>query len=317
MRILFLCPNYFGIYKVIETGIKKQFDCELTSIIFKDYKYKHSGEKVINFLSKTFLKKNLKKIWASNERIENIKPEDYFDYVFTICPDFLTNEDLKYVTDKTKNSIVYFWDSFDNIHRYERTLPFFKTKFSFERKDVLKYNLKFLTNFYHNTSKTASTEIDVFFIGTFDNRFQVIKEILSAIKLKNKISKIILKCDNQKVIDENEGMGITFIQKVIPIDETEKIYSNSKIILDVQKTVQKGLTFRVFEAIGFRKKLITTNTDIVNYDFYNPNNIFVWTEGSKDIPDAFFETDYEELPEEIFKKYSLENWLNTIFGIKN
>ena len=71
------------------------------------------------------------------------------------------------------------------------------------------------------------------------------------------------------------------------------------------------------ESHRFRKKLITTNTDIVNYDFYNPNNIFVWTEDCKDIPDAFFETDYEELPEEIFKKYSLENWLNTIFGSKN
>ena len=81
--------------------------------------------------------------------------------------------------------------------------------------------------------------------------------------------------------------------------------------------MQQGLTFRVFEAMGFRKKLITTNADIVNYDFYNANNIFVWTEDSKEIPDAFFETDYEELPEEIFKKYSLENWLKTIFSAQN
>ncbi len=80
MKILFLCPNYFGIYKTIEKGIKKQFNCELTSIIFEDYKYKNRWEKILNFSSKIFLKKNLKKKWASRERIKNIKPEDYFEY---------------------------------------------------------------------------------------------------------------------------------------------------------------------------------------------------------------------------------------------
>ncbi len=274
-------------------------------------------EKFINFLSKTFLKKNLKKIWASKERIKDIKSDDYFDSIFMICPDFLINEDLKYITDKTKNSIVYFWDSFDNIPRYERTLPFFKTKYSFERKDVLKYNLNFLTNFYHNSGHSKSTEIDLFFIGTYDIRFPVIKKILEVVKSKHKTSKIILQCDKQNVINENTDSEIMFIQKSIPVEETEKIFSHSKIILDVQKTVQQGLTFRVFEAMGFRKKLITTNTDIINYDFYNPNNIFVWTEDSTDIPDAFFEKEYEELPEGLFKKYSLENWLNTIFSTKN
>ncbi|HEY6143939.1 MAG TPA: hypothetical protein VIV55_11045 [Flavobacterium sp.] len=317
MRILFLCPDYFGIHKLIEKTIQKQFNCELTSIIFKDYQYKNSWDKALNFLSKTFLKKNLKRIWASNERIKDIKPEDYFDYVFMICPDFLINKDLKYITDKTLNPIVYFWDSFDNIPRYERTLPFFKTKYSFERKDTIKYNLNFLTNFYHNSGYSKSNEIDLFFIGTYDSRFLVIKEILDIVKRKSKISKIILQCKNPKVIDENKDTDITFIQKPIPIEETEKIFSNSKIILDVQKTIQQGLTFRVFEAMGFRKKLITTNTDIINYDFYNPNNIFVWTEDTKDIPDAFFETDYEELPEAIFKKYSIESWLKTIFTTKN
>ena len=316
MKILFLCPNYFGIYKTIEKGIREQFNCELTSIIFEDYLYKNKWEKVVNFSSKTFLRKNLKKKWASNERIKKIKKSDYFDYIFMICPDFLINKDLEYITSKTQNPIVYFWDSFDNIPRYERTLPFFKNKYSFERKDVLKYDLTFLTNFYYNTGDTKSTEIDLFFIGTYDFRFSVIMKILNSVKLKNKTSKIIILCDNHKIIDQNKDTDIIFIRKSIPVNETEKLFSNSKIILDVQKDIQQGLTFRVFEAMGFRKKLITTNTDIVNYDFYNPNNIFVWTEDSTEIPDAFFETDYEELPEALFKKYSIENWLNTIFKIK-
>ncbi|HEY0091450.1 MAG TPA: lipopolysaccharide core biosynthesis protein rfaS, partial [Flavobacterium sp.] len=71
---------------------------------------------------------------------------------------------------------------------------------------------------------------------------------------------------------------------------------------------------RVFEAMGLGKKLITTNPDIVNYDFYNPNNIFVWEESTNEIPEYFLNTPYEELPENIYRKYSQENWVKTIFG---
>ena len=60
-------------------------------------------------------------------------------------------------------------------------------------------------------------------------------------------------------------------------------------------------------------KLITTNKDIKNYDFYNPNNIFVWDENTKEIPDSFFELQYQELPKEIFEKYSLKTWIKTVF----
>lgn len=72
------------------------------------------------------------------------------------------------------------------------------------------------------------------------------------------------------------------------------------------------MTFRVFEAIGLNKKLITTNKDIINYDFYNPNNIFIWDENIKEIPKDFLNKEYEKLPENIYRKYSLENWVKTI-----
>ena len=82
MKVLFLCPDYFGIYKVIQKEIQAQTLCELKSVIFEDYKYKNSFQKIQNFLAKTFLRKNLKKIWASKERISTIAHDDYFDYLF-------------------------------------------------------------------------------------------------------------------------------------------------------------------------------------------------------------------------------------------
>ncbi|WP_395067166.1 hypothetical protein [Flavobacterium sp.] len=313
MKVLFLCPDYFGIYKVIQKEIQAQTLCELKSVIFEDYKYKNSFQKIQNFLAKTFLRKNLKKIWASKERISTIAHDDYFDYLFVICPDFLLNDELKYVTQRAKKTIVYFWDSFDNIPRYERTLPFFDVKYSFEPKDVAKYNLNLLTNFYYNTNRNITPSNDVFFIGTFDERFELIQNVVKSIHTFGKTAQIFLQSNNEKTIAHYQTETIKFIKKPITFAESEKIYNNSKIILDVQKKIQKGLTFRVFEAMGKGKKLITTNEDIVNYDFYNSNNIFIWKDQTTAIPNSFFETPYTELPQEIYEKYSISSWVKTIF----
>ena len=62
MKVLFLCPDYFGIYKVIEKEIEESMNCELKSIIFENYKYKNTFQKIRNFIAKTFFKKNLKTI---------------------------------------------------------------------------------------------------------------------------------------------------------------------------------------------------------------------------------------------------------------
>ncbi|MFI8377987.1 hypothetical protein [Leeuwenhoekiella sp. NPDC079379] len=45
------------------------------------------------------------------------------------------------------------------------------------------------------------------------------------------------------------------------------------ILLDVQKGNQEGLTFRIFEALALKKKLIITNKSIVDYYFYDPQNL--------------------------------------------
>lgn len=64
---------------------------------------------------------------------------------------------------------------------------------------------------------------------------------------------------------------------------------------------------------GCKRKLVTTNSDIKNYDFYNENNILIYSE-SIDLDSPFFKNEYEELPDEIYEKYSLKNWLITMIG---
>ena len=66
----------------------------------------------------------------------------------------------------------------------------------------------------------------------------------------------------------------------------------SKIIVDIHKYgIQDGLTFRVFEAIGYHKKLITTNKDIKTYDFIGAIPDII--EGSKEAGIQKFKKDFD------------------------
>jgi hypothetical protein len=315
MKILFCCPDYFGFHKVIEEAIQNNLKAEVKTIVFREYKYKNNFQKIKNFIYKTVFKINLKKVLASKERISSIAKNEIFDFLFIVSPDLLIKEDLEYIIKKSKHSVVYYWDSFDNIARYKETVGLFDIAYSFEPKDVENYKLNFLTNFYHVSNTHPETTTDVYFIGSYDERLKIVLKILTYLKNKKKSTKIYIHCNKKKIIKQNKNSDIIYFNKPISIIESEKLFQNSKVILDVQKKIQKGLTFRVFEAMGNRKKLITTNTDIINYDFYNPNNIFIWREDTKEIPESFFNTNYQELPKEIFEKYNIDNWVKQIFDL--
>jgi hypothetical protein len=101
----------------------------------------------------------------------------------------------------------------------------------------------------------------------------------------------------------------------IKLSEVKNIISSSFALVDIQQQHQIGLSFRVFEALGFKKKLITNNQDIINYDFYNPNNIFIISESNYEVPSIFFETDYIEVSPEIINRYGLNNWLSIVLKV--
>ena len=82
-------------------------------------------------------------------------------------------------------------------------------------------------------------------------------------------------------------------------------------VLDSAQDGQLGLTIRVLEALGAKKKLITTNKDVVNYDFYKPENIYVY-KGKIDLDNVFFKSEYKDVERAVYEKYSLRSWLKEI-----
>ena len=66
-----------------------------------------------------------------------------------------------------------------------------------------------------------------------------------------------------------------------------------------------------------KKKLITNNKDIINYDFYNSNNIFVLGEDNLDNIKEFIEKEYVEIDEKIINYYDFYEWLKRFEDDKN
>lgn len=78
--------------------------------------------------------------------------------------------------------------------------------------------------------------------------------------------------------------------------------------------LQTGLTMRTIESIGAQKKLITTNRDIVNYDFYRPENILIVDRERPAVDAEFLAEPYIGLDETIYHRYSLREWPREIFS---
>ncbi len=101
--------------------------------------------------------------------------------------------------------------------------------------------------------------------------------------------------------------------KSLTINDIVDIYAQSEIVLDINHPSQRGLTMRTFEVLGAKRKLITTNKHIKNYNFYNQNNILVIDREDIDLDFNFFKNSFQEYSKDIYDMYSIDGWLQSLF----
>jgi hypothetical protein len=69
---------------------------------------------------------------------------------------------------------------------------------------------------------------------------------------------------------------------------------------------------RTIEAIGSGRKLITTNTSIVNYDIYSKDNILLIDRKNPIILRDFLESPFNPLSNLLQDRYSITGWLKDL-----
>lgn len=322
-NILFISPEFFGVDASIinelknrgasvtwidERSVKSSFCRALNSITSVPF-YFHSNK---------YFEKKIGEITIN------------IDVVLVIKGEMISTKIIELIRNKWPKVqlILYFYDPIANIKGILPKIQFYDRIISFDPKDCKRYGFEFRPLFSDFEAKNiADVELcqryDVCFYGTmYGDRFSIISQMkkycaihklsfYSFCYLRGKFMAFYYWITNSGF----RKLGIkeiSFVSK--PSTELASIVRNSKVILDVNDRKQQGLTIRTLETLLSGKKMITTNKDVVNYDFYNPHNICIIDRENLMIPDEFFEQDYMTIDENVLYKYTAKGWVDDVFG---
>lgn len=247
------------------------------------------------------------------------------DYVVFINPEAVTSSILRAI--KFKNSkvkvIVYMWDSFDNKKSSSKLIADADSFFSFDPVDANKFGIQFLPLFYSpvyaSLRDIKDYKYDLSFVGTaHSERYQLVKKITSTFER----TYIFLYTPSKLVFlykkyfcNELAGLAYKDVSSVAMSRESVvDVIGKSRAVIDINHPSQVGLTMRTIEMLGAGRKLITTNTEVKKYDFYNSSNILVYNAGlsAADIYD-FLNMPYVKIDESTYSRYSLNSWVIRLF----
>ena len=279
---------------------------------YKNYLYKAErkfNKKERSKLINRFCKKNTEK----------------FDKVIVIRPDYLSQKSIHNLAKISTEMVGYFWDSISPGEALEvsKSAHLFKNLLIYDKIDLERYaflNLKFITNFYYPIEQDLpkSEPKKLYYLGniTIERRDFILEKIISKISDKEQYQWNIL-FNNFPVRDYEllSNEHIQYITKskdyIYHLEEMMRAYT----VFDINPSYNNGLSFRFFEALYYETKIITTNKNVLEYDFYNTNNVFVYNNDttSEEI-NAFLKLPFVKMNDSVIEKYRVDNWIKKIFS---
>lgn len=319
-KIVIFSPEFFGIEKAILLDLKSDNNDVKW---FDERPFKSAFKKAISLIFPWIFKRESDKYFIQCLKKCNLDT----DCFLIVKGEMVSKKVLKIIKERFKSAklILYLWDSIRNIKGIKKKFVFYDKVFSFDSRDCKKNNLIFrplFSDIYVNETKKDHYLFDICFFGTmYGDRFYIVDYFEKECK-KRQLSFYAFRYLRGRFIKlfyffVNKGYRKTNKNKISFSPKTSKeiseIVSNSKIVLDINDKNQSGLTIRTFESLFSHKKIITTNSNIVNYDFFDDNNILVIDRKCPIIPDDFLETKFKKIDERIMHKYTSRGWIEDVF----
>lgn len=311
--ILFISPVYFNYSNLLIEEFKKRgFDVDF----FSDRPNLTSFEKAlqrkfplfVTFKVKTYVREIIKEAKKNYEK------------VIVILGQSFSSKDIQLLKKNisSKEWVYYTWDSMKNFNNISKIYKLFDRSYSFDKKDCEKHkDLIFLPLFYYKKSKIPFEQkenVAVIITTIKKGKFKLVKSILQKLNDKIEIKKYLFLQSKLvffyfKIFDRNfRGFKINdFEFKRLDYQNVLSLMENSKFVIDIPMANQNGLTMRTFEALALQCKLITSNDNIKDYEFYNSNNIAIFP---NDDLNSFL--NLNKFIKIDLSKYSIDNFTDTL-----
>lgn len=325
MKICVISYDFWG-YDQYIVGALRAKHINAHHIKIADVTYANFSERAANAVSKIFLNKNLKAEKRQKFVLDSLETLGHQDQILVLNPDTFDLSTLQQIRKYSDRLITYLYDSLDRIPVDQNKLNLFDKIFSFDSIDTQRYGFEKLTNYIylpHVSCNIQNPETDLFYITSYDQKRVAFIKLLTKrlLELQLRFQIMVIGKKSWKHQFKNlfmaipENLHIVFSAKKVSHKKLPEYYKNSRVLLDLTRENQYGLSFRIFEAMAMEKKIITDNKMIRNYDFYNPNNILVLNETCSNLSLSFFESPYEKIPKDVYLKYTLENWTDRVFRL--
>lgn len=324
-KVLLFAPKFFGYENAIAENIRsKCAEC----IFFDERANPSTFDKIcIRLNYRALLKKKINQYYNS---IINKFEKDYFDYVLFLNPETISLGLLEKLKQKQNKAtfVLYMWDSFENKPHTKELLPYFDKKLSFNKNDCKNFDLVFRPLFFideYDIDKNSITndtfDIDIGFIGTVhSDRYEILKAVEKWAQ-NNGLNTSYYMFFPSKILFYKykiEKFGKVKISKKdfhfisLNSKQIRDYLGRCKVVIDIQHPKQTGLTMRTIEMLGLKKKLITTNQDIKNYDFYHKDNILVIDRNNISIEKSFINSDYNTETDSVRPFYSIDTFVDDL-----
>jgi len=249
-----------------------------------------------------------------------------YDLIFVVVGESLSVSVLSSLRSSFPRArfVFYMWDAMRNRRKLEQNLSLFDACHTFDPDDSSEFGMKFRPLFFSpgfEHEYDPEFQYHLSFVGTaHSDRHKIVSEITTLLPTGIRYY-WYLYLQARWVFFAHKFGNPEFRKARIsdfrfsPLSKTElhRIFFSSLAVLDIEHPRQTGLTMRTFETMGANKKLVTTNKNVRNYDFFDDRNILVVDRKNiQSIPTDFLENPYAPLDVATYRKYSISGWLDDI-----
>lgn len=321
-RLLLVAPRFFGYEREVRNELERR------GIVVDWIPDRPFDTPLMTALTRLQPKLVLRSADRLYERLLAQWGATHYDIILVINGQTLSRKFLAAlrVSFPSAKTILYMWDSIENRRSVVDNFGFFDAISSFDPISARRYGMRLRPLFFSKGFECPPRDdfdYHLSFIGTaHTDRYAVISRLKRNLA-EDVIGYWYLYLQAPWVYhvyrlgkrDMRTALRSEFKFNALDRETVQRVFSRSRAILDIEHPRQHGLTMRTFEAMGSHKKLITTNVQVQECDFFNEQNICVIDRANPVVPRNFLESPFSLISADLYHRYSVEGWMDEVLEL--